>query len=134
MEIWLILLKMLGPQRAGWMWAEFTTKLGRMGCLCSVRSPRSKHLQQNESYFHNLHINWVWMGYVTSVELFMDLKPRIYEVWILVRYGNLETWIDLPRLYPPRFYQPRYNLGRFYLPRYYPSWFYPGSKNNTTDY
>ena len=21
------------------------------------------------------------MGYVTSVELFMDLKPRIYEVW-----------------------------------------------------
>ena len=80
MEIWFILLKMLGPQRAGWMWAEFTTKLGWMGCLCSVTSPSSKHLEQNESYFHNLHMNWVWMGYVTSVELFMDLKPRIYEV------------------------------------------------------
>ena len=22
------------------------------------------------------------MGYVTSVELFMDLKPQIYEVWV----------------------------------------------------
>ena len=42
-------------------------------------------------------------------------------------YGNLDTWINLPRLYPPRFYQPRYNLGRFYLRRYYPSGFYPGS-------
>ena len=50
---------------------------------------------------------------------------------IVVRYGNLDTWINLPRLYPPRFYQPRYNLGRynlgrfyigrFYLCRYYPS-------------
>ena len=46
---------------------------------------------------------------------------------ILVRYGSLDTWINLFRLYPPRFYQPRYNLGRFYLRRYYPSWFYPGS-------
>ena len=75
---------MLGPQRAGWMWAEFTTKLGRMGCLCSVTSPRSKHLQQNESYFHNLHINRVWIVYITSVELFMDLKPRICEVWDII--------------------------------------------------
>ena len=89
MEIWFILLKMLGPQRAGWMWAEFTTKLGWMGCLCSVTSPRSKHLEQNESYFHNLHMNWVSMGYITSVELFMDLKPRIYEVWACMLYLHI---------------------------------------------
>ena len=29
----------------------------------------------------------------------------------IVRYGNLDTWINLPRLYPPRFYQPRYKCG-----------------------
>ena len=43
------------------------------------------------------------------------------STYIIVRYRNLDTWINLPRLYPPRFYQPRYNLGRFYLHRYYPS-------------
>ena len=32
----------------------------------------------------------------------------------------MDTWINLPRLYPPRFYQTRYNLGRFYLCRFYP--------------
>ena len=29
-----------------------------MGCLCWLLTPWSKMLQQNESYFHNLHMNW----------------------------------------------------------------------------
>ena len=49
-----------------------------------------------------------------------DIVPWLFPL-LLVWYGNLDTWINLPRLYPPRFYQPRYNLGRFYLGRYYPS-------------
>ena len=39
--------------------------------------------------------------------------------YIVVRYGNLDTWINL--LIHKDFYQPRYNLGRFYVRRYYPS-------------
>ena len=53
------------------------------------------------------------------------------ETLILVRSGSLDTWINLPRLYPPRFYLPRFylprfNPGRFYPPRLYPPRFYPG--------
>ena len=49
------------------------------------------------------------------------LNKKNSSTYTVVRYGNLDTWINIPRLYPPRFYQPRYNLGRFYLRRYYPS-------------
>ena len=48
-------------------------------------------------------------------------KYEIYLYHLVVQYGNLNTWINLPRLYPPTFNQPRYNLGRSYLCRYYPS-------------
>ena len=68
------------PQRAGWTWAEYTTKLGWNGCLCQVTSLRPEQLQKNESYFHNLHINWDWLKYVTCLDTFFDLKLGISEV------------------------------------------------------
>ena len=37
-------------------------------------------LQENESYFHNIHTNWDWLSYVTPLEHFNDLKPQISEV------------------------------------------------------
>ena len=61
----------------GWM------NMGRMGsgCLCQVTSLRKELLQQNESYFHNLYIIWNWLSCVTSLDTFLDLKPRTSEVW-----------------------------------------------------
>ena len=56
-----------------------------------------------------------------STYLLLSTKEEWRYDIIIVRYGNLDIWFNLPRLYPPRFYQPRYNLGRFYLHRYYPS-------------
>ena len=49
---------------------------------------------------------------------YLEIQDTIVKILThsLVRYGNLDTWINLPR-----FHKPRYNLGRFYLRRYYPS-------------
>ena len=55
----------------------------RMGCLCQPVTPWSNLLQQNESYFHNLHINWDWMDYVMSLEHFVRQKVRNFDVWWL---------------------------------------------------
>ena len=38
-------------------------------------------LQKNESYVYNLHINWDQLSYVTCLDTFIDLKPRISEEW-----------------------------------------------------
>ena len=54
-----------------------------------------------------------------------DIVPWLFPL-LLVWYGNLDTWINLPRSYPPGFYQPRYNCGTgawitwTYLGRLYP--------------
>ena len=66
--------------RCHWTQTAHSAQFGGEFCPHSTSPLRSKHFQQNESYFHILHINWDWMDYVTSVELFIDLKPRICEV------------------------------------------------------
>ena len=68
----------------------------------------------------------VYASAINTVRRLNKNHKYLNKCYSLVRYGNLDTWINLPRLYlprlyPPRFYQPRYNLGRFYLHRYYPS-------------
>ena len=71
---------MLGPWRCHWTQTAYSAQFGGEFCPHFTGPLRSKHFQQNESYFHILNINWDWMDYVTSVELFIDLKPRICEV------------------------------------------------------
>ena len=73
---------MLGPWRCHWTQTAHSAQSGGEFCSHSTGPMRSKHFQQKESYFHILHVNWDWMDYVTSVELFIDLKPRICEVWV----------------------------------------------------
>ena len=86
---------MFGPWWAGLTRAEIYAKLGRMGCLCQPVTPWwSNLLQQNESYFHNLHINWDWMDYVMSLEHFVRQKVRNFDVWVyygLVTYASLSS-------------------------------------------
>ena len=53
-------------------------------CPCSTGPLRPEQLQQNESYSHNLHRNWDWLSYLTPLEHFIDLKPRISEVWLFI--------------------------------------------------
>ena len=79
------------------------------------------------SFRPSLMIYYVLYSWCSLKKIFVILVVFSWCFIKVVRYGNLNTWINLPRLYLPRFYQPRYNLGRFYLHRYYPSWFYPGS-------
>ena len=79
--------------RAVWTQAEISAKLGRMGCLSQLLTPWSKLLQQNESYFHTLHINWDWMGYVTSLEHFVRQEVLILDCvlgWILPINKNVK--------------------------------------------
>ena len=56
-------------------------------------------LQKNELYVYNLHINWDELSYVTCLDTFIDLKPRISEecysaslskTWIL-QFGSLPS-------------------------------------------
>ena len=75
---------MLRPQRCHLPQTALSAQFGRYFCLCPTGSPRSKLLQQNESYFHNLHINWNWMGYVTSLEYFVRQEVQNLDMWDLV--------------------------------------------------
>ena len=49
-------------------------------CPSSTSPLWSKYLQQNESYSHNLHINWDQLSYVTSLEFKVDHKRRFWDV------------------------------------------------------
>ena len=44
------------------------------------------------------------------------LNKKNSSTYTVVRYGNLDTWINIPRFHPPK-----YSLGRIYLRRYCPS-------------
>ena len=81
---------MLGPWRCHWTQTAHSAQFGGEFCPHLTSPLRSKHFQQNESYFHILHINWDWMDYVTSVELFIDLKPRICKVCAYIPQKNLK--------------------------------------------
>ena len=72
---------MLGPWRSHWTQTAHSAQFCDEFCPHSSGPLRSKHFQKNESYFHNLYINWDWMDYAISVELFIDLKPRNCEEW-----------------------------------------------------
>ena len=56
MEIWFILLLVLGPRRFHLAQTAHSAQFGGKFCQRSTGPLRPKHLQQNESYFHNLHI------------------------------------------------------------------------------
>ena len=69
-----------------------------MGCLRQVTSLRPMQLQKNESYVYNLHINWDQFSYVTCLDTFIDLKPRISEEWGsgLMDFAKIEKRLILP--------------------------------------